>query len=237
MVELNERDISYLSSATDSLTDKWKVRSANVFVEVFKYCGKKALLFNAFLPPYEIHVWKYFVLLDIVIQNVNLEQSENMQRHRTDGFSSSKSLVVRRGAPFKLSLQLGGREFDPKSDCLRVKVMLGSLSYCIYLLFSSIKLNPQGNVQNPVNPSVFTSGRLCVRMAVTFSKRVSSSRWTAYMESKNLDLQNPSVFISAPSSAPVGCYRFQLHVYSQGGRRRTALGKFLLLCNPWCGGE
>uniref|UniRef100_A0A3P8WTC8 protein-glutamine gamma-glutamyltransferase n=1 Tax=Cynoglossus semilaevis TaxID=244447 RepID=A0A3P8WTC8_CYNSE len=128
----------------------------------------------------------------------------NMQRHRTDGFSSSKSLVVRRGAPFKLSLQLGGREFDPKSDCLRVKVMLG---------------------------------RLCVRMAVTFSKRVSSSRWTAYMESKNLDLQNPSVFISAPSSAPVGCYRFQLHVYSQGGRRRTALGKFLLLCNPWCGDD
>lgn len=61
------------------------------------------------------------------LQYVNLEESENLERHRTQGFRSSKALVVRRGAPFRVSLQLEGRTFDPKTDFLRIKVMLGNL--------------------------------------------------------------------------------------------------------------
>ncbi|XP_062262110.1 transglutaminase 5, like [Platichthys flesus] len=64
---------------------------------------------------------------DFIVKDVDMERSENLERHRTDGFSSSKSLVVRRGAPFRISLQLGGRPFNPKTDSLRVKVMLGHL--------------------------------------------------------------------------------------------------------------
>ena len=56
-----------------------------------------------------------------------MEKAENLERHRTDGFSSSRSLVVRRGAPFRVSLQLDGRPFNPKTDSLRVKIMLGKL--------------------------------------------------------------------------------------------------------------
>ncbi|XP_042260194.1 transglutaminase 5, like [Thunnus maccoyii] len=73
---------------------------------------------------------------DLSIQNVNLETSENLERHRTEGFSSSKALVVRRGDPFRISLQLKGRPFNPKTDSLRIKVMLGRLYVVMPVTFS-----------------------------------------------------------------------------------------------------
>uniref|UniRef100_A0A8C9WYZ8 protein-glutamine gamma-glutamyltransferase n=1 Tax=Sander lucioperca TaxID=283035 RepID=A0A8C9WYZ8_SANLU len=135
------------------------------------------------------------------MQNVNLEKSENLKRHRTQGFSSSKALVVRRGAPFRVSLQLKGQAFNPKTDSLRIKVTLG---------------------------------RLYMIMPVTFSKNIPSSQWKAYMDPEGLNLQNPSIFISSPASASVGCYGFQLCVFTQGSQKTCAFGKFILLCNPWC---
>lgn len=141
---------------------------------------------------------------DLKIQNVNLEKSSNMEKHRTEGFSSSNVLVVRRGEPFRISAQLEGRRFNPKTDSLRVKVLLG---------------------------------RLYVTMPVTFSKKVSSTRWAAYMDPEELNLQSPSIFISCPASAPVGRYRFQLCVFTQNTQKNCAFGTFILLCNPWCRGE
>ncbi|XP_044027309.1 transglutaminase 5, like isoform X2 [Siniperca chuatsi] len=138
---------------------------------------------------------------DLSLQNVNLEKSENLERHRTKGFSSSKALVVRRGTPFKVSLQLEGRPFNPKTDSLSIKVMLGPL----YVI-----------------------------MPVTVSKKVSSSHWQAYIDPENLNLQSPSIFISSPASASVGCYRLQLCVFTQNSQKTFAFGKFILLCNPWC---
>ncbi|XP_042349937.1 transglutaminase 5, like [Plectropomus leopardus] len=100
---------------------------------------------------------------ELKIQNVNLEKSENQERHRTEGFSSSKALVVRRGAPFKVSLQLGGRAFNPKTECLRIKVMLGHLYVVMPVTFDekdcpfrwSAYIDPNGlNLQNP---SIFIS--------------------------------------------------------------------------------
>ncbi|XP_057701220.1 transglutaminase 5, like [Corythoichthys intestinalis] len=57
------------------------------------------------------------------MQQVDLEIEENLEQHRTDGFSHSKTLVVRRGAPFRVSLPGTARPFDT----LRVKIMLGRL--------------------------------------------------------------------------------------------------------------
>lgn len=59
------------------------------------------------------------------MQQVELEMEENLQRHRTAGFSHSKALVVRRGAPFRVRLRMKDGPFDPGADTLRVKVMLG----------------------------------------------------------------------------------------------------------------
>ncbi|KAM8914339.1 transglutaminase 5, like [Spinachia spinachia] len=138
---------------------------------------------------------------DLEIQNVILEKSANLQSHRTEGFSSSKMLVVRRGAPLRMSLQLKGRPFNPHTDSLRITVMLG---------------------------------RLYVVMPVTFSKKPSPSQWSAYFDPKGLNLQKPSILLSSPASAAVGCYRVQVWAVPQGGKNTSALGTFILLCNPWC---
>ncbi|XP_037346809.2 transglutaminase 5, like [Pungitius pungitius] len=95
---------------------------------------------------------------DLKIQNVNLEISANLQSHKTEGFSSSKILVVRRGAPLRISLQLGGRPFNPQSDSLWIKVMLGRLYVVTRVTFPekvsssrwSACFDPRGlNLQKP----------------------------------------------------------------------------------------
>ncbi|XP_029358347.1 transglutaminase 5, like [Echeneis naucrates] len=140
---------------------------------------------------------------DLLIQNVDLEKSENLEIHKTEDFSDSKVLVLRRGAPFKVTLQLGGRAFNPHTDSLRIKILLGRL-YSI--------------------------------MPVTFSKTVSSSSssWKACFDPKDLNLQNPSIFLSSPASAPVGIYRFAMYVSSKNGWHRSRFSTFVLVCNPWC---
>ncbi|XP_072237859.1 transglutaminase 5, like isoform X1 [Leuresthes tenuis] len=70
-------------------------------------------------------------------------------------------------------------------------------------------------------------------MPVT-SRRASSSQWYAYVDPRFFNPQNPSIFIFSPASASVGSYRFQLFVFTQGGQRSHAFGKFTILCNPWC---
>ncbi|XP_029989916.1 transglutaminase 5, like isoform X2 [Sphaeramia orbicularis] len=138
---------------------------------------------------------------DLTIQHVDLEMSENLENHKTEGFDSSDALVVRRGAPFRITLQLQGRPFNPRTDSVKIKIMLG---------------------------------RLYAVMPVTFSKTVSSTRWKAYMDQEDLNLQEPSIYISSPASASVGCYKFQLCVFTKNSQRSCTFGKFILLFNPWC---
>uniref|UniRef100_A0A3Q2WVN1 Transglutaminase 5, like n=1 Tax=Haplochromis burtoni TaxID=8153 RepID=A0A3Q2WVN1_HAPBU len=144
-------------------------------------------------------------LADLRIKYVDLEQSENLESHRTNGFRNTKSLVVRRGAPFKVSVQLEGRPFNPKINTLRVKIMLG---FCLCNLYAV--------------------------MPVTFSKSSSKSSWNAYIDPEELNPLKPSVYICSPASASVGSYRFQLCVLTQDGKKSSAYGNFILLCNPWC---
>ncbi|CAL9704964.1 unnamed protein product [Knipowitschia caucasica] len=135
------------------------------------------------------------------LQCMNLEIAENLLKHRTDGFSDSKALVVRRGAPFRVSLKLSGRPLNPKTDSLKIKIMLGRL-YAIV----------------PVTHSQVQS---------------AGSQWSAHMDLSSL--KEPSVHIRSPASAPVGQYHFVLCVFTKDtGRKLCTLGKFILLCNPWC---
>ncbi|CAN9511871.1 unnamed protein product [Ophioblennius macclurei] len=138
---------------------------------------------------------------DLSIEYVNLEQSDNLERHHTDGFSSSNSLVVRRGEPFKISVRMAGRPFNPRTDSIRIKIMLG---------------------------------RLYVIMPVTFHRKPSSSHWKAYIDPRAMNPSEPTIYICSPASASVGCYRFQLFVFTRNNRRSSAAGKFVMLCNPWC---
>ncbi|XP_035980591.1 protein-glutamine gamma-glutamyltransferase 5-like [Fundulus heteroclitus] len=73
---------------------------------------------------------------DFSIQNLNLELAENLGRHKTNGFSSANTLVVRRGAPFRISVQFKERPFNPRTDSLRIKVTLGRLYAVMPVTFS-----------------------------------------------------------------------------------------------------
>lgn len=167
-----------------------------------------------------------------------------MQVHRTEDFSSTKVLVVRRGAPFRFSLQLEGRPFNPNTDSLRIKIMLGTLdsdwlnSLNGWLIRSEhfLWFLSSTTAANCLIVSLST-GKLYVVMPVTFSSKASSSQWKAYIDPEGLDLQRPSIFISSPASASVGCYTFKLSVFTHNTRKTCAFGKFILLFNPWCRGE
>ena len=105
-----------------SVTSTWLSCSRSFYFLGSFYCCVD-YLFS--LCQFLIFIFHSFA--DLSIKNVNLEKSENLEKHRTEDFSTSKSLVVRRGAPFRVSLQLEGRAFNPKTDSLRIKVMLGNL--------------------------------------------------------------------------------------------------------------
>ncbi|XP_041946332.1 transglutaminase 5, like [Alosa sapidissima] len=72
---------------------------------------------------------------DLTIQCVNWDKEENVESHRTEGLDG-ESLVVRRGQPFKVSLKLGGRAYDPAKHRLFFKILLGNLYVQIPVAFS-----------------------------------------------------------------------------------------------------
>ncbi|XP_075997285.1 transglutaminase 5, like [Genypterus blacodes] len=95
------------------------------------------------------------------IQNVNVELLDNHDKHRTEGFSSSKVLVVRRGAAFRVSLQLTGRPLNTDTDSVMIRILLGRLYVTIPVTTSEkapscqwrAYFNPEDLNSN--NPSVF----------------------------------------------------------------------------------
>ncbi|XP_062401583.1 transglutaminase 5, like isoform X2 [Sardina pilchardus] len=78
---------------------------------------------------------------DLTIQYVNWDQEENVASHRTEGLDT-ETLVVRRGQPFKVSLKLGGRGYDPAEHRLILKIMLGHLYVQIPVTFSKRPVRP-----------------------------------------------------------------------------------------------
>ncbi|KAL0977882.1 hypothetical protein UPYG_G00162620 [Umbra pygmaea] len=62
---------------------------------------------------------------DLRVKYVNLELQENQESHHTKEFSS-RTLVVRRGSPFRVTVHFQGRTFNECRDTLQFKVLLGS---------------------------------------------------------------------------------------------------------------
>ncbi|KAJ8400572.1 hypothetical protein AAFF_G00393410 [Aldrovandia affinis] len=75
---------------------------------------------------------------ELNLKYVNLELLTNQLNHETQGLSS-KTLVVRRGRPFKITMHFSGRPFNPDRDVLVFKVLLGDL----YVQFSATLSKPQ----------------------------------------------------------------------------------------------
>lgn len=151
-------------------TNKWKVRSVSRNASSFPPLVVLSLDFTCLLNVF-LSVATSFnclsSLADLRIQNVDLEKFENQREHRTEDFTSSKALVVRRGAPFRLSLQLGGRPFNPNTDSLTIKIMLGSLdlhsdfSYSYFGWIADFCMQPVWTVflSPPLRPPVCDDAR------------------------------------------------------------------------------
>uniref|UniRef100_A0A8C7TLK8 Transglutaminase-like domain-containing protein n=1 Tax=Oncorhynchus mykiss TaxID=8022 RepID=A0A8C7TLK8_ONCMY len=69
------------------------------------------------------------------LNHVNLEVHDNHTAHQTQGLSS-RHLVVRRGRPFKVTMLLHGRVFNPQMKTLIFTALLGGLSVEIPVMLS-----------------------------------------------------------------------------------------------------
>ncbi|XP_063071206.1 transglutaminase 5, like [Engraulis encrasicolus] len=141
---------------------------------------------------------------DLTLKYVNLEQKENQRSHHTEDFVSD-SLVVRRGQPFKLSLQLGDAAFRPGQHRLIFQILLGRLYVQVPVTYSKPPSQPDWGAYYQQSPSA--GGTAGGTMEVT---------------------------LCTPASAPVGLYKVRLHVLSHLYHRVYIVGEISLLCNPWC---
>ncbi|KAM6979579.1 transglutaminase 5, like [Aplochiton taeniatus] len=136
---------------------------------------------------------------DLKIQCVNLEQKSNQERHQTQAFDRSNLLVVRRGTPFRVNLLLKGRPFNPQTDTLVFKALLGRLYVTIPVTFSSDVLptkwsaifDPQGVNANA--PSIFLSppASACVGLYNLQLLVFTQSRQRGYVVGDFILLCNP----------------------------------------------
>ncbi|XP_029579021.1 protein-glutamine gamma-glutamyltransferase 5 [Salmo trutta] len=72
---------------------------------------------------------------DLRLKHVNLEVHDNHTAHQTLGLSS-RHLVVRRGRPFKVTMLLHGRVFNPQRETLIFTALLGGMSVEIPVMLS-----------------------------------------------------------------------------------------------------
>ncbi|XP_061584397.1 transglutaminase 5, like [Cololabis saira] len=111
---------------------------------------------------------------DLSIQHVHLELSENLEAHRTQGFSNANALVVRRGAPFRVSVQLKGRPFNPTTDYLRIRVSLGRLYVLMPVTFS--RRAPSSRWSAHIDPTTSNKQTLFISICAPASSPVGSYR-------------------------------------------------------------
>uniref|UniRef100_A0A3Q2D8P5 Transglutaminase 5, like n=1 Tax=Cyprinodon variegatus TaxID=28743 RepID=A0A3Q2D8P5_CYPVA len=122
-------------------------------------------------------------IADLSIKYVNLELAENLQRHRTNGFSNTEALVVRRGAPFQITVQLKGRPFDPRTDSVRIKVTLGRLYAVMPVTFSG--RNPSSRWNAYIDPNNLDFQRLSIFVSSPASASVGRYKFQLYVSSQD----------------------------------------------------
>lgn len=152
------------------------------------------------------------------MESIDLCHEANGLTHHTNQFHlmkdvDNKSLVVRRGQPFKLQLNLN-RAFVPNVDS-------------IYFIFS---LN--GNNQDTPGNGTFMATPLQSPGCLTDS----SDKWSCINNGNYLDLL--FCLITPPANAPIGEWSIRVDTGFIGGtdlhKKYEHPSTFILLFNPWC---
>lgn len=148
------------------------------------------------------------------VYNVDLFTRENAKAHRTSAYevvhSPNPALVIRRGDPFYLALQLR-KPYDPSRDKIRLEFMYGPRPL----------LGKKTLIYLPVTPNR------------EFTK--DSSRWDA--RTHRVDGNVITVQVHVPAHVAVGVWRLRVSTKQQGSRVIKSLDvreRIYILFNAWC---
>ncbi|XP_036389387.1 protein-glutamine gamma-glutamyltransferase 5-like [Megalops cyprinoides] len=100
----------------------------------------------------------------------------------------------------------------------------------ITLLFENRQFNPH------TDSLIFKAslGGLYVEFPAVLSKDSFHPEWGAHFQLGDVYPLSVMVHITTSSRSPVGLYSLQLHILSWNQQHDYIIGKFVLLCNPWC---
>lgn len=148
------------------------------------------------------------------VYNVDLFTRENAKAHRTSAYevvhSPNPALVIRRGDPFYLALQMR-KPYDPSRDKIRLEFMYGPRPL----------LGKKTLIYLPVTPNR------------EFTK--DSSRWDA--RTHRVDGNVITVQVHVPAHVAVGVWRLRVSTKQQGSRVIKSLDvreRIYILFNAWC---
>lgn len=145
---------------------------------------------------------------------VDLFSRENAKAHRTSAYevvhSPNPALVIRRGDPFYLALQLR-KPYDPSRDKIRLEFMYG--------------------------PRPLLGKKTLIYLPVTTNREFTkdSSRWDA--RTHRVDGNVITVQVHVPAHVAVGVWRLRVSTKQQGSRVIKSLDareRIYILFNAWC---
>ena len=146
--------------------------------------------------------------------SVDLFTRENAKAHRTSAYevvhSANPALVIRRGDPFYLALQLR-KPYDPSRDKIRLEFMYG--------------------------PRPLLGKKTLIYLPVTTNREFTkdSSRWDA--RTHRVDGNVITVQVHVPAHVAVGVWRLRVSTKQQGSRVIKSLDareRIYILFNAWC---
>lgn len=150
------------------------------------------------------------------VHSVDVFPRENAKAHRTSAYeivhSNNPALVIRRGDPFYLALQMR-RPYDPIRDKIRLEFMYGP--------------RPLLGKKTLIYLPVTTNGE--------FTK--DSSRWDA--RTHRVDGNVITVQVHVPANVAVGVWRLRVSTKQQGSRAIRSFDvreRMYIIFNAWCKG-
>lgn len=152
------------------------------------------------------------------VHSVDVFPRENAKAHRTSAYEivhnpNNPSLVIRRGDPFYLALQMR-RPYDPIRDKIRLEFMYG--------------------------PRPLLGKKTLIYLPVTTNREFTkdSSRWDA--RTHRVDGNVITVQVHVPANVAVGVWRLRVSTKQQGSRAIRSFDvreRMYILFNAWCKGR
>ena len=137
---MNEHYFMYVNTFTEEtnprlFTPLTHIETYSIYIYIFIYIIKVDYFISMFLPFSECFF--FFLAAPVVVElsalGTDLHLKENRQKHHTDRYDN-ECLIVRRGAYFKLSLDLNRKYNKDQGDKIQLQLAVGKLLSAMKLL-------------------------------------------------------------------------------------------------------